>query len=461
MIRIEKKEDGLPISIIVPLSDSRKEFFENMVLPLLRNSNVREIIINDDNGNAPKKRNDGFRIATQPFIFFCDDDILLPINYIDTLYNNLVQNQNIGFTYTNYHGIVLHRGNHGKSENFVTPKIHFNIQQLLLGNYISTMCLLRSSIFTGFDEDLTRFQDWDLWLTIAKNGHNGMLVPDLTFYAYYLDRGISSSTNREESLCIIREKHKLPAPQKNETSNKLIRFRYNTFVMRNIVDYDMILVVSSFDRYEKLCNILEQLFSQEHHYTFKIIIINDGSNDIRYNEIKKLYPLTEVIHKSTNNGKRRYWSTLTDLLQQAATYKSHATVQIDDDFILCSDFVDKLMDLFFKVKKTNNNFVAIYFHYTEDKDRTTVSIDGGTLFDSYFLDGIDNKIPEIPTTRWDNDKNLSSGVWGAISSIIQRNRLLVHKTEHSYIKHDGNDDSKMHGQYRLENKIFTKKFIDE
>ncbi|NJO61966.1 MAG: hypothetical protein HC836_28105 [Richelia sp. RM2_1_2] len=56
MIKIDEVEDGLPISVIVPLSKKRQEFFNEMVLPLLEANEPIEIIINDNDGSAPKKK---------------------------------------------------------------------------------------------------------------------------------------------------------------------------------------------------------------------------------------------------------------------------------------------------------------------------------------------------------------------------------------------------------------------
>lgn len=208
MIKIDKIDDGLPISVIVPLSKNRSDFFYNMVLPLLEANNVNEIIINDDEGLAPKKRNDGFKKSTQPFIFFCDDDILLPANYIDSLYDTLLKHQEITFAYTGYEGIVLEPNTHPMHGNFKIPNIEFDANALKYGNYISTMSLLRSEAFPMFDENLKRLQDWDLWLTIVKNGGKGKLVHNQTFYAYYIDSGITSNSNSEiDAINMIRKKH--------------------------------------------------------------------------------------------------------------------------------------------------------------------------------------------------------------------------------------------------------------
>jgi len=208
MIKIDSIDDGLPVSVIVPLTKSRRGFFESMVLPLIEANNVNEIIINDNEGLAPKKRNDGFAKATQPYVFFCDDDILLPATYIESLLRVLEKNPDIGFAYTGYHGIVLHPESHPMHGNFQIPAVQFSKEALKRGNYISTMSLVRKELFPMFDEKLKRLQDWDIWLTLANRGVRGTLVPQETFYAYYLDAGITSNQNSEvDAVNAIRNKH--------------------------------------------------------------------------------------------------------------------------------------------------------------------------------------------------------------------------------------------------------------
>ena len=210
-IKIDKIEDGLPISVIVPLSHQRKDFFNNFVLPLLETNNPNEIIINDNHGSAPKKRNEGFIKSTQPYVFFCDDDIILPANYLETLYNTLLkQNENVGYAYTGYHGIVLHPDSHPMRGNFVIPSMSFNGEILRKYNYISTMSLIKKEHFPLFDEKLKRLQDWDIFLTLQQKGISGVFIEKMRFFAYYLDVGITSNSNNEiDAVNAIRRKHGL------------------------------------------------------------------------------------------------------------------------------------------------------------------------------------------------------------------------------------------------------------
>ncbi|MFW5847692.1 MAG: glycosyltransferase [bacterium] len=208
MIKVDKIDEGLPISVIVPLSKKRRSFFINFVLPLIEANEPMEIIINDNEGSAPKKRNEGFKKATQPYVFFCDDDIILPKNILSEMYLALRHNPKIGYAYCGYHGIVLHPESHPMRGNFRIPSRPFNATALKKGNYISTMSLIRSDVFPMFDEKLKRLQDWDIFLTLLSKGIEGIFLPNIEFYAYYLDEGITSNSNSErEAIMQIIMKH--------------------------------------------------------------------------------------------------------------------------------------------------------------------------------------------------------------------------------------------------------------
>jgi glycosyltransferase involved in cell wall biosynthesis len=207
----EDFEDTLPISVIVPMSEKRNHFFYNFVYPLLEANRPAEIIVNSDFGGAPKKRNVGFDMSTQEFIFFCDDDILMPKGYLEKLYNLLKANPTKAYAYTGYHGIVMHPETHPMRGNFQIPSIPFNGERLKQGNYISTMSLIRREAFPRFDESLKRLQDWDLWLTMLGKGHEGIMLSGVEnmYHAYYLDEGITSNGNNErEALMTVMKKHK-------------------------------------------------------------------------------------------------------------------------------------------------------------------------------------------------------------------------------------------------------------
>lgn len=209
----EKYDDTFPVSFIVPLSIKRNDFFYNFVFPLLEANKPAEIIVNSNFGTAPIKRNEGFKKSTQPFVFFCDDDILLPANYIELLINLLKKNPDKAYAYTGYRGIVEFKENHPIGSNFSIPSVPFDAEKLRKGNFIATMSLIRRECLPKpkpFDENLKRLMDWDLYLTMLNDGHKGILLPNSKYYAYYLDEGITSNNNNErEGLMSVLQKHKL------------------------------------------------------------------------------------------------------------------------------------------------------------------------------------------------------------------------------------------------------------
>lgn len=208
MIKVDKVDEGLPISVVVPLSKHRQDFFNKFVLPLIEANEPIEIIINNNDGSAPKKRNDGFQKVTQPYVFFCDDDILLPKNILSEMIKTLEKNPEKGYTYCGYNGIVLHPESHPMRGNFKIPSRPFNASALKRGNYISTMSLIRTEHFPMFDERLKRLQDWDIFLTMLKKGIEGVLTPNVEFFAYYLDKGITTNSNNEQQAMMkIISKH--------------------------------------------------------------------------------------------------------------------------------------------------------------------------------------------------------------------------------------------------------------
>ena len=212
MIDVITYDDGLPITVIVPHGRNkvRDDFFDGFVFPMIEANEPIEIIVNTDQGSAPKKRNDGFKKSTQPYVLFSDNDIVFPKNYMKTLLDVLQKNPSKGYAYTGYYGIVKDAPNHPIKNNFRIPTIPFNGERLKQGNFISTMALIRRECFFGFDESLKRLQDWDLFLTLLEKGIEGISVNSVEFLAYYLDEGITSNSNNEtDAILKVLQKHNL------------------------------------------------------------------------------------------------------------------------------------------------------------------------------------------------------------------------------------------------------------
>jgi hypothetical protein len=251
----------------------------------------------------------------------------------------------------------------------------------------------------------------------------------------------------------------------NKSSKNNYSFFNKKYIRKNNVDYDCTIIISSYNRFNKLYSLINQLQTQETNYSFKIIILNDGSTDNRYDSIFSDYNNVIYTKNNKNCGKKYYWKSINKLFDIIVQYKSHAVIQIDDDFILCNKFIDKLMNLFFQIKEQNNKYVAIHYHNSGNNLNSKrwglqQWLDGGSLFDTYFLEAIEYKIDAIANRRWVRSENASSGVWMQISNKITKNSLKIYKTEISYALHNGNDVSMMNYELRKTKPIVTKNFIN-
>lgn len=170
-----------------------------------------------EHGGAPKARNRGAAESQGEFLIFADADLILKPQMLAELKKALDNHANADYAYSGfYFGWKRFRG-----QPFDSAKL----QQM---NFIHTSALIRREKFTGFDEELKRFQDWDLWLTMLKNGSQGVLVADELFRARVTRAGISkwrpsfwykiwpilgwspmSARRYEEAKRIIKKKHNL------------------------------------------------------------------------------------------------------------------------------------------------------------------------------------------------------------------------------------------------------------
>jgi len=206
---LKKSSDPLPISVVVTLQESRQEFFCAKGMPSIVANRPAEIIVELGPGGASEKRNRGRRKATRPFLFFCDDDIVLKQDTLRRLHDAIKDDPELGVAYGHYRKVV-HAKEYSKAKDGKIIKAGpFDWKHLGEHNSISVMSLIRSCAFSGWDEHLRSFIDWDCWLTMLRENWRGVMVDDVLFDAHYLDQGISVQDYGPVSAAYIRKKHGL------------------------------------------------------------------------------------------------------------------------------------------------------------------------------------------------------------------------------------------------------------
>lgn len=127
-------------------------------------------VVNQPNKGANQARNTGEKLATSPFIIFCDADIIMKETMLQKMYEALENNPDVSYVYSSF---IF-----GKK---LFKLWEFDTAKLKKMPYIHTTSLIRKEHFPGFDKNLKKFQDWDLWLTMLERGYVGKFIPETLF----------------------------------------------------------------------------------------------------------------------------------------------------------------------------------------------------------------------------------------------------------------------------------------
>lgn len=162
------------------------------------------VISYSDNKGANYARNRGMEKATGRYIFFSDADAYVRPNLLEVSLHILKTKRQYKWIYYNF--VTLEDGNRIK---YQFPDYDYEL--LKVENYISFMSLIDRKIMPEkLDESLYRLQDWDLFLTLGKQGFRGYHLKKVFFTAYIRPEGITRQKNTNIIADYeVREKHKL------------------------------------------------------------------------------------------------------------------------------------------------------------------------------------------------------------------------------------------------------------
>lgn len=130
-------------------------------------------ILSQSNKGAPAARNRGWRISRGNYLLFCDADAHLVPKALEEMLDILHQKPEVSFVYSNFQW--------GRKHFRLFP---FDKEKLKRMPYIHTMSLVRARDFPkqGWDEDIKKLQDWDLWLTMSEQGYHGYWLNKTLFH---------------------------------------------------------------------------------------------------------------------------------------------------------------------------------------------------------------------------------------------------------------------------------------
>lgn len=164
--------------------------------------------IRQENQGAPVARNAGAGMTRSPLIIFLDADAELVPTALEEFLRALEENPEAEYAYANFRW----------GRRLFTSRT-FDPDMLKKANYIHTSSLIRRSAFPGFDPSLKKFQDWDLWLTMAKQGKPGFWIDKELYRVEPRRRGTGMSTWLPSFI------HKLPWPIFGWMPTEIRRYR--------------------------------------------------------------------------------------------------------------------------------------------------------------------------------------------------------------------------------------------
>jgi glycosyltransferase involved in cell wall biosynthesis len=167
------------------------------------------------NRGAPAARNEGAKETVSPYLLFLDADAELVPDALEAMMKALEDRPETDFAYADFYwGRKRFRGR------------EFDPDQLKKRNWIHTSSLIRRSVFPGFDETLKKFQDWDLWLTLAKQGVKGVWIDRPLFRIEPRRRGTGMS------FWLPSIAHRLPWPMLGWMPSEIRRYREAEQILR-------------------------------------------------------------------------------------------------------------------------------------------------------------------------------------------------------------------------------------
>lgn len=232
-------------------------------------------------------------------------------------------------------------------------------------------------------------------------------------------------------------------------------------------DHDLIICIPSYNRYKKVTRLLDQFYCQPTKYSFKIILLNDGSTDKRYNDIPYFYTGVTYLKNETPNGKILHWYNYNQLWSVMEKFNTNCVLQMDDDFILCDDFLDIIMDLYHREKVKNSKFCGITPHLWsfikkaeyESWWESKIFVDGIALLDLKLIKFLKYGLQPINVEEV-SKTGVPVRAWSQITEAVSRFGGYFYRTKHSLVFHDGNNDSKLHSDVKNRG-VYTQKFIKD
>ena len=172
-------------------NDKTQKYCEKMVN---KDSRIRYIRRKSNFGQHTRPKNEGTKAAKTDLIAYLDDDNKYLRDHLQVLYKYIGKNDII-------YGDRWLIDDSGKRKKMMGVARDFDAMELSRMNYIDTSdVLIRKECIEkigGWDEDLMKFADWNLWVRLAKYGFNFKRIP-VIITDYHIHEGCNQFKQSSE-----------------------------------------------------------------------------------------------------------------------------------------------------------------------------------------------------------------------------------------------------------------------
>jgi glycosyltransferase involved in cell wall biosynthesis len=176
---------------IIIVNDGSTDVYTNEYIQRLAGQGYNVIL--QPNQGLGAARNNGIKASAGKYILPLDADNKIYPAYITKGIVVMENDEEIAVVYGNPEFFGAKSGVH--------PPGPFNLQQIMLGNYIDACAIVRKSVVekVGFYENMKimGYEDWDLWLRIALKGYKFHYINETLFFYRVHPQSMMKTLNRD------------------------------------------------------------------------------------------------------------------------------------------------------------------------------------------------------------------------------------------------------------------------
>ena len=181
------------IEIIIVDDGSSDVYVREKLNSITENISIR--IIRQENSGPSSARNNGIKNSNGELILPLDADDSIHPDYIQSCVNILKNNKNISPVYCD----TLHIG----QIQGVEQRPEWSMERLIQGPFIVNCSMFHKEAFNkceGYDETMKGWEDYDLWIRMAKNGYLGKRIPKplFSYFHHENDGTVSTEANKNQ-----------------------------------------------------------------------------------------------------------------------------------------------------------------------------------------------------------------------------------------------------------------------